>query len=216
MPWKKRMVKSVTSYVTTFDDMRSWMEWRTTFIESTKTLWEEEFVLGVFEDRIVTQIHGHVASILSTVDWIPTIHDYQQRYSHDIVKLAHEPDGKLRVVCSCGLVADVPTRVARRYGRKVSFLMFTAGVRQPLRDEKLESWFFSEPGHRDVYYGEDASCFVTVSSADGESITRQVVCSACGEVTPFTWTGKLALYRPDTYRENIERHRAVCPQGKGE
>lgn len=196
--------------------MKAWMDWRTTFIESTKTLWEEKFVLGVFEDLTVTQIQGHVASILTTVDWIPTIHDYQQRYSHDIVKLAHDPDGTLRVVCSCGLVVDVPTRLARRYGRKVSFLMFTAGVRQPLRDENFERWFFSERGHRDPYYGEDACCFVAVSSTDGESITRQVVCSACGQVTPLTWTGKLALYRPDTYRENIARHRAVCPQGKGE
>jgi len=216
MPWKKRMVKSVTSYVTTFDDMRSWMEWRTTFIESTKTLWEEKFVLGVFEDRVVTQIRGHVANILSTVDWIPVIHELQRRCSHDIVKLAHEPDGKLRAVCSCGLVADVPARVARRYGRKVSFLMFTAGVRQPLRDEKLESLFFSEPGHRDVFYGGEADCFVSVTSDVGGSVSRHVVCSACGQVTPLTWTGKLALYRPDTYRENIERHRAVCPQGKGE
>ncbi len=79
MPWKKRMVKSVTSYVTTFDDMRAWMEWRTTFIESTKTLWEEKFVLGVFEDRVVTQIRGQVASILATVDWIPVIRELQQR-----------------------------------------------------------------------------------------------------------------------------------------
>jgi hypothetical protein len=203
-------------YIETFDDMKAWMEWRTTFIESTKILWEENFVLGVFEDHLVTQIQGHVASILATVDWIPVVRDLQQRYSHDIVKLAHEPDGKLRVVCCCGLVADVPERVARRYGRKVSFLMFTAGVRQPSRDENLERWFFSAPGHRDVYYGEDACCFVSVSSADGELFTRQVVCRACGQVTPFTWAGKLALYRPDTYLDNIERHRAVCSQVQAE
>jgi hypothetical protein len=129
MPWKKRMVKSVNSYVTTFDDMKAWMEWRTTFIESTKTLWEEKFVLGVFEDRGVNQIRGHVASILATVDWIPVIRELQQRYSHDIVKLAHEPDGKLRAVCCCGLVAVVPARVARRYGRKVSFLMLSWAIR---------------------------------------------------------------------------------------
>jgi hypothetical protein len=216
MPWKKRMVKSVTSYVTTFDDMRSWMEWRTTFIESTKTLWEEKFVLGVFEDRVVTQIRGQVASILATVDWIPVIRELQQRYSHDIVKLAHEPDAKLRVVCSCGLVADVPARVARRYGRKVSFLMFTAGVRQPSRDENLERWFFSEPGHRDVFYGGEADCFVSVSSEVGGSVSRHVVCGACGQVTPLTWSGKHALFRPVTYLENIERHRAVCSQVQGE
>jgi len=206
----------VTSYVTTFDDMRSWMEWRQRFLNGTAATWEKEFVIGVFEDSQISDIRSKVAEIVSKVDWIRTIHDYQQRCLHDIVKLAHEPDGKLRVVCSCGLVADVPTRVARRYGRKVSFLMFTAGVRQPSRDENLERWFFAEPGHRDVYYGQDACCFVTVSSADGELITRQVVCTRCEQMTPLTWTGKHALLRPVTYLENIERHRAVCSQVQAE
>ena len=58
---KPRQMTDSPQYIETFDDMKAWMKWRTTFIESTKTLWEEEFVLGVFEDRIVTQIHGHVA-----------------------------------------------------------------------------------------------------------------------------------------------------------
>ena len=198
------------TYIETFDDMKTWMSWRASFIDSTKSVWEKQFVHGIFEDRIVSVIKAHVASILATVDWIPVIHELQQRYCHDIVKLAHEPFGKLQAICSCGLVADVPPRLSRKYPRKVEFLMFTAGKRQPAQDQPLEQWFFSISGHRDLYYGDDARCFVSVSSAGGGSVTRDVVCQACGQVTPLKWIGKFALFRPDTYRENIERHRAVC------
>ena len=197
-------------YMSTFDDMRAWVEWRRLFVTDTVNLWEKTFVAGVFDDAQVADIKTRVADIIAKVDWIQRIHDYQQRCLHDIVKISTEAGSGLDAVCSCGLSVTVPDKIARRYGRHVNLVMFTYQSRRPTRDRRLERWFFSQAGHRDPFYGENGSCFVSMSSTVNGAPHRDLVCTRCDRIMPFTWSGKFALYRPETYLDPIRIHRSTC------
>jgi hypothetical protein len=204
------MTQIPPKYVTKFDNMKARKRWydriRTVNLDHIAA----DIVEGIREHDIVGGQREGFWPFAELLAWIPEVYVLQQRRVHDIVGLTRDAVGTMWVTCSCGLTAAAPDDIAREYRIPVVF-MCTHNHRDRNEDAKTESWFYAQPGHRDPFYGDDTHCFVALFAGQPDGAPRRhLICTLCRRELEFRYSGKLALFRPQTYARAVDGHLAQC------
>ncbi len=197
-------------YVTKFDNMRVRKRWydriRTVKLDHIAA----DIVEGIREQEVVGGQRESFWPFAELLAWIPEVYGLQQRRVHDIIGLSRDVAGALWVTCSCGLTTTAPDGIASRYRIPVVFLC-THQHRDRTEDGDTETWFYAQPGHRDPFYGDATLAFVALfADRPNGGPRRQLVCTVCRRELEFRYSGKFALYRPDTYSRAVDEHLAEC------
>jgi hypothetical protein len=201
---------TLPKYVTKFDNMKARKRW----YDRTRTVKLDhiaaDIVEGIREQEVVGGQRESFWPFAELLAWIPEVYVLQQQRVHDIVGLTRDAGGALWVTCSCGVTAAAPDDIASKYRIPVVFLC-THGHRDRNEDANAETWFYAQPGHRDPFYGDVTRCFVGLfADQPNGGPRRQLVCTVCQRELEFRYSGKLALFRPETYARAVDDHLAQC------
>jgi hypothetical protein len=169
-----------------------------------------DIVEGIREQEVVGGQRESFWPFAELLAWIPEVYTLQQRRVHDIVGLTRDAGGALWVTCSCGLTAAAPDDIASKDRIPVVFLC-TLGHRDRNVDANVETWFYAQPGHRDPFYGGATLGFVALfADQPNGGPRRQLVCTHCRRELEFRYSGRLALFRPETYARAVDDHLSQC------
>lgn len=205
----KMLVIRMPKYVTKLDNMKARKRWYDTFRTTKLDHIAADIVEGIRAQQTIGGVNESFLPFAELLSWIPTIYRLQQSRVHDIVGLTRDGVGLLWVTCSCGLTSKVPDQIARNYSIPIVFLC--TAIHRDSIDAPLESWFYLETGHRDPFYGDPTHAFVAVYGGAGSSgLRRQLVCTVCRRELGFTYSGKFALFRPETYARAVSSHLSEC------
>ncbi len=198
-------------HITKFDNMPKLVAWYNQF----RRINIDQIAPEVFEPnhwrRTATSVQESFAPFAELLDWIPTIHDLQNRKTHDIVAMTSYGPHEVWVTCSCGLHLQLPDQLARTYRRPQKRFLFTFEARKTRHDRTLEDWFYWQSGHSDPLFGSDGRCFIAKYATPSMPPRRRIICQACGSEMEHRHFGGTSMYNPANHRKQVEWHLAECP-----